>query len=133
MIKLDIQMFGGRGASSSSNINVKITNRTKQWTKKARDEYNNPTGYRLSDNVEIRKELSNRLDITSFDNALYVNNKYIMSNTGGYTMSYLKELGGIYQDALDGGIKDPYVSYNQYKGTIYIRDRKTGKEYNFRR
>lgn len=128
-MKINIQMLGGRGASSSKEANISVKDRTNDWNY-VRDENNKIIGYRLSENVEIRKVLQDRLDITAYGNNLYVNDKFIMTAGAGYTIPYLKKLGGIYQDAIDAGIKDPYVYYDSSSGKATITDRKTNKRYN---
>ena len=121
--------MGGRGASSSNNNKINIKDRSNEWQYK-RDEKGKVIGYKLSKNIEIRKDLNLSFDgPDSYDNGLYVNGKYIMSAGSGYTIPYLKKLGGLYQDALDSGIKDPQIYYSDLSNEIIIRDRKTKKEY----
>lgn len=111
---------------------INITDRKNQW-QKIRNEKNEISEYKLSDNVKISKILNTDFTTTSYDNRLYVNNKYIMSAGSGYTISYLKELGGLYQDAIDYGIKNPFINYNSSTKEIFIRDNDTGKEYKLKK
>ena len=128
MVWLRNKKTGGLFNTDDIGKSLKITDRSKQWEHK-RNEQGKIIGYRLNDNIEIKKALNNDFSGTSYDNGLYVNGKHIMSAGSGYTIGYLKELGGLYQDALEGGIKAPRIVYSDIAKEIYIKDEYTGKEY----
>ena len=110
---INIQRFGGRGASSSAKektISVKSIDISKWETIKGK-------GYKLSNDIVIEKSPDVTFGNNSNTYMLKVKDKDIMQNGSGYTIKYLKELGSLYQKY---GINNKII-YNDTTNEVIIR------------